>query len=76
MSEKVDVDIGLAVVSIGKGRAAIRKMIDRGDRVTITITGQLVCEWGRDDGTDQEFEMEVTSAKVRAGRIKPRARQS
>jgi len=35
-------------------------------RIPVTITGYIVGQWGRDDGTSIEFEVEVTSVSEAA----------
>ena len=63
-SEKTKTKIQFALVSIRDGRAGIRKRLAAGEQPVITITGRLVSTWSRDDGTDQEFAIDVTAHEV------------
>lgn len=65
---KPKIGIEFAVVSVKAGRHTICKLVGdhRGDgvKVPVTLTGYLTYAWGRDDGIDQEFAMDVESATV------------
>ncbi len=39
-----------------------------GRRVPVVITGEIVEAWGHDDGESREFEVQVTSVKIRKRR--------
>lgn len=51
-----------ALVAIKIGRRALDKALppDMSMRLPVTLNGYLNYAWGRDDGTDQEFQMDVT----------------
>lgn len=54
-----------AVVSVRQGRAALRKILVRGEKVRVVLEGTLDYEWGHDDGIDQEFAMTVEKVSVK-----------
>lgn len=65
-----------ALVSIRKGRKLLDKRLGTeatGPRIPITLTGYLNYAWGRDDGTDQEFVMTVTSIECDPDKIEESA---
>lgn len=52
-----------ALLDVKKGRAALLKAT-KGNRIPVTITGYIVGPWSDDDGTNREFEVEVTGVQV------------
>lgn len=63
MSE-LDLTCEFALVAIRKNRRKLERLILHGGSVNVVITGTLSGVWGRNDGIDQEFRMDVKSLKV------------
>jgi hypothetical protein len=58
-----------ALLDVKGGRGALFKALgytrkDGPMLIPVTITGYLVGAWGSDDGTSQEFEVQVTGVKT------------
>lgn len=61
--------ITFAIVDVKAGRKALAKLVEgHNHKIPITLSGFLVGQWGRDDGTSIEFEMDVT--KQRVGKVR------
>jgi hypothetical protein len=59
--------ITFAIVDIKGGRKALAKLLDgHKQRIPITLAGYLTSQWGSDDGTSIEFEMDVRRQRVKA----------
>lgn len=59
--------ITFAIVDVKGGRKALEKLLkDHKQRVPITLSGYLTGSWSGDDGTSQEFEMDVRHQRVKA----------
>lgn len=56
--------IKFAIVSIRAGRADIRRRLERGEKIQISLEGTLSGVWSRDDGIDQEFSIDVTAHEL------------
>jgi hypothetical protein len=52
-----------ALLDVKAGRAALAKRIAKGTRIPVIIHGTITGQWGRDDGTSIEFEVDVTKVK-------------
>lgn len=60
------IDSTFALLDIKRGRVKLAKRIIAGEkRIPVTVRGYIVSQWGDDDGTSIEFEMEVTDAVER-----------
>lgn len=53
-----------AILDVKRGRAAMRALVDAGRRIPVTITGYVDHTHSRDDGTSQEFSVQVTRLDV------------
>ena len=59
------IDSGFAILDVKRGRAALRKRVESmgdGCRIPVCVVGHIVAVHGRDDGTSQEFSIDVTNA--------------
>lgn len=54
----------LALLDVTQGRSALARSIEKGARIPVIIHGTIHNVWGKDDGTSQEFEVEVDKVKV------------
>lgn len=52
-----------ALLDVKSGRAALAKRIEIGERIPVVIRGVIRKQWGNDDGTSIEFEVDVDSVK-------------
>lgn len=52
-----------ALLDVKTGRAALAKRIEKGERIPVVVRGVLYSQWGHDDGTSIEFEVDVESVK-------------
>lgn len=50
-----------AILDVKAGRAALLKRVEAGERVKVIIRGTISTVWGSDDGTSQEFTVDVSS---------------
>lgn len=57
------IDTTFALIDVKHDRHKLKRRVDAGERVRVTVTGYLTRTWSRDDGTSIEFEMEVTGAE-------------
>ncbi len=58
--------ITFAIVDVKAGRKALAKIVEKHNhRIPITLSGYLVSTWSGDDGTSQEFEMDVRRQRVK-----------
>lgn len=58
--------ITFAIIDIKGGRKALAKLVkDHKQRVPITLAGYITSQWGGDDGTSIEFEMDVRRQRVK-----------
>ena len=53
-----------ALLDVKHGRVGLKKRIDKGERIPVTIRGEICGSWGDDDGTSREFDVEVASVIV------------
>ena len=55
------------ILDVKRGRQKLLKQvggIDGEARIPVVITGYITGAWSHDDGTSQEFEVEVTKAET------------
>lgn len=58
---KKTIDSDFALLDVKRGRHALLKRVEDGDtRIPVTIEGFIYRNWGGDDGTSIEFEVDVT----------------
>lgn len=58
--------VTFAIVDVKAGRKALAKLVDgHKQRIPITLSGYLTSQWGGDDGTSIEFEMDVRRQRVK-----------
>lgn len=50
-----------AVIGIKRGRKAMAALMAKNIEVEVTLTGRIRGIWGRDDGIDQEFSLDIDS---------------
>lgn len=61
-----------ALLDVMHGRRQLEKKIasdkkaGRQTRIPVTVTGYITGQWGSDDGTSIEFEIDVKAVKVKA----------
>ena len=56
-----------AILDVKLGRKALLALVkDHKKKIPITLTGFIVGDWSRDDGTSIEFQIDVTSHKLGA----------
>ena len=55
-----------AILDVKAGRAKLFKRVSFGKPVKVVIEGEIDSHWGRDDGTSQEFNVNVKSVKVKS----------
>lgn len=65
---------GFALLDVTTGRAKLAKRIAKGERIPVVIRGVINAQWGSDDGTSIEFEIEVKS--IKDGRALPSVQQT
>lgn len=57
-----------ALLDVTRGRKALANAVDHikdeNIAVPVVITGFIVNVWGDDDGTSQEFQIDVTEVKI------------
>jgi hypothetical protein len=59
-----------ALLDVKRGRRVLFKALGFTGRrkdtepIPVTITGRIIGAWGKDDGTSQEFEIEVATVEV------------
>jgi len=53
-----------AILDVKRGRNALKRRLGKGP-IPVTIQAFITRDWGRDDGTSIEFELEVTSVTER-----------
>lgn len=60
-----------ALLDVRHGRRQLDKMITKGgkghdlpERIPVVIHGYITGRWGSDDGTSQEFEVQVTKVET------------
>jgi hypothetical protein len=53
-----------AVISIKRGRDGMKKLVEKNVEVEVTITGRISGVWGKDDGIDREFSLDINSLKL------------
>ena len=56
-------DFGL--LDVKRGKKALANLLAKGGSVIVTIEATITKSWGNDDGTSQEFELEVCSVQAR-----------
>lgn len=49
-----------AILDVKRGRTTMRKIVESDQRIPVTITGYVDHTHSRDDGTSQEFSVQVT----------------
>jgi hypothetical protein len=49
-----------AILDVKAGRKALLKRLEAGERIEVVIRGTISTAWGPDDGTSQEFTVDVT----------------
>jgi len=53
------------LLDVKRGRGALKRRLEKGPPIPVTIQAFITRDWGRDDGTSIEFELEVTSVTER-----------
>lgn len=61
---KVDLDTGFVFVDVKKGRSALLKRINKGERPTVWVKCRLLDASSHDDGVSIEFTGEVIKAEI------------
>lgn len=66
MNKTLKIESDFALLDVKKGRKTLSKVFDKNQnaRIPVTICGFLIGQWGHDDGTSIEFEVEVNEAKL------------
>lgn len=52
-----------ALLDVEKGRADLSRRIAKGEKIPVVIRGVIAIQWGGDDGTSIEFQVDVKSVK-------------
>ena len=60
-----DMSSDFAILDVKRGRVALAKRVNAGERIPVTIRGYIDTVHGNDDGTSIEFSLLVTSAVER-----------
>ncbi len=55
---------GLAILDVKGGRRSVNGQLKLGNAIDVVIRGKIVAEWGTDDGSSQEFQVEVSSIEA------------
>lgn len=53
-----------AMLDVKRGRVGLRKRLAKGEKVRVTIEGEIDAVFGGDDGTSQEFTVDVSKVHV------------
>jgi hypothetical protein len=61
---KKTLDSDYAILDVKKGRAALARRLEKGEKVKVTIVGTIDYQSGNDDGTSIEFSVSVASVEV------------
>lgn len=61
----MNIKCGFAYLDVTRGRAALRRTVERGDEaVFLALRGRVTAVHGNDDGVSQEFELTVDDLEV------------
>lgn len=64
MKDTPDFKPGFVIVDVKKGRAALKRYIEKGNKVKITAIIELDTVHSRDDGESIEFSGQIVSSSV------------
>lgn len=53
-----------AIVDVKKGRKTLLRLVEKGEKIPVTITGHICSQHSRDDGESIEFEIIVDHAEI------------
>ena len=53
-----------ALLDVKRGRVGLNKLMDKSERVRVTIEGEIDAVYGDDDGESQEFTVDVSRVTV------------
>lgn len=64
MPKRLPLKSDFAVLDVKVGRSKVRRALTKGAKVEVVIRGTICGPWGGDDGTSQEFALDVASIRA------------